>query len=299
MFLTPNDYYAAVESAAAITSLYIYTQSRIVIHSCCLHGDAETGLEGGHIRGRHAPRRRQVDLGSNFADQTRREDSVAADLGLDEANLGRIVRTAHGDKVAHFGGRVRRLTRQRQVAVDLVEEADVKDGKFGRGRDGRKDGARGVTRAHIDTGQTGAVARQIVAGIGAQLQTLLQSQTHGCGHIGHFHDIHTTGRVKVGAALDGGVIESEVGALSGLEGELDIVAEFEGRLEDLATVGGELTLVDLEFGIIEFGSNLGRQGTGIALLGFNGDSHGAGIFLALERDLGRVVLGQNICNKNS
>jgi hypothetical protein len=180
---------------------------------------------------------------------------------------------------------------EREVGVDLVDAADVDAGQVGGRGDGGEEFALAVGGADV-IGREAGLAGEGVGGVAAYAEAGGQAEAGGGGDLGHVLDVEDAGGVEV--AL--GVVDAEVGSLVALEGELDALAGDEAGLEDLATVGGELDLVEGEAGVGKLGADLGGEGAAGAAGGLKGNGDGAGILLGLEGDLVGEVLGQDVCS---
>lgn len=256
------------------------------VKSHFLHGDSETGLEGGRVRGRHGTSDSQGNLGSNVTHQARRNDSVASHLGLDGSNRG-LVGATNGRNVTGFASSVDSLGRKREIVVDLVEHANVDLGQLGSGSDTGKERSMRVASANVETRKSGLSSKG-VGSISTNLDSLGESKTSRSANLGHVNDIKDTSGNKVSLR----VLSTQVGTLARLEGKLDVRSDSEGSLQDASTVSLDLSLVNIEFGIRKLGTNLGRESTSSALLSLNGHSDGTGRLLALERYLVGVVISQ-------
>jgi hypothetical protein len=127
-----------------------------------------------------------------------------------------------------------------------------------------------------------------VAGISTNLDSLGESEANRSANLGHVNDIKDTSSVKV--TLD--VVNSQIGTLASLEGKLEFRSDTERSLQDASTVSLDLSLVNIEFGIRELGTNLGRERTSLALLSLDSHSDGTSSLLALERHLVGEVISQ-------
>lgn len=255
-----------------------------------LHGNSKTRLEGGNIRSRHAARGREGDFGGDLTDQTGRNDAAAAKLGFDGADVGGLVGSTHGQNVAHFAGRVRRLTGNAEVVVDLVQQTDIVLREIGCGSDTGKERAGRVGGSDVDTTEAGAGTREVVLCISTNCDAVVQSHACRCGNVGHLHDVQRSSGVKV--ALD--IVDAEISTFGSLEGKLNFRSQLKRRLQGLSTIGGELSFIDIEFRVGKFGANFRRKGSAFALRRFNGDGHRARILFALESNLVGIVVIQDV-----
>jgi hypothetical protein len=262
-------------------------EDSIVRLSVNLDRKGETRLKGGQIRGRDGSRGGQHDLGSELTRDAKGKETRASVLGLDDTNLGRRVRAANGQDVAHLVRRVRRGGSQAQVLVDLVQETNV-EGGLGRGSQGGKHGAVRVGSPHVKARQGGLGNR--VGSITAHLDAVGHTHASRRANLGHFHDIHDTRGVQ--AAL--GIVDAQVGTLAALEGELDIGGHLEGGFQDTGSVRLELTLVEAELGKGVLGANLRREGARLVLFRLNGKGDRSGRLFRLHDEFRRVVIVQEV-----
>jgi hypothetical protein len=141
--------------------------------------------------------------------------------------------------------------------------------------------------ANVETRKSGRSCK-VVGSISTYLDSLGESKASRSANLGHVNDIKDTSGIKV--TLD--IVNAQVGTLARLEGKLDIRGDTERSLQDASTVSLELTLVNIEFGIRELGTNLGRESTSFALLGLDRHGDRTGTLLALERHLVGEVISQ-------
>lgn len=178
-----------------------------------------------------------------------------------------------------------RLRGDRELGAHLVQQTNVELAELGGGSETGKDGSRRVASANAESRKARG-SRESIRGITTNLDALGEAHAGRTAHLGHVHDIKDTSGVKV--SLD--VVDTQVGTLVSLEGKLHVGGKHEGGFQDASTVGLDLTLVHVEFGVRKLGANLGGKTTVLALLGLDRYSDGSGILLALERyRVGKVI----------
>lgn len=257
-------------------------------HRFILHDNAHTVLEGGKVRDGCRTRGRQGDLGSNFLDQGGRDDSRTSVLGLDDTKRS-LVRTTNARHVAHLVAAVGGHGSQRNDGTDLVQKADVDLREFVGARNAGNERSRRVAGASVHCGQAG-LSRQAVRGITTSLDARWEAHAGAGAELGHVNDVNDARGEKVALS----VVNAEIRSFAGLEGEVDMRSDLEGRFQDVAAIGRRLGLVDVELGVRKLGSNLGRQSTALSTLGFNRHGHRPSTLLAFEGLLGRIVVVQEI-----
>mmetsp|Transcript_37731 Transcript_37731/g.91801 ORF Transcript_37731/g.91801 Transcript_37731/m.91801 type:complete len:238 (+) Transcript_37731:1353-2066(+) len=213
---------------------------------------------------------------------------MATVLGLDGTE-GRLVGPADATNDASFFATVSRHGGQGDGRVDLIQESQVDLREFAGTGDTGKERTGSVRRSSVQCGKSG-LARQTVGGLTTGLNARGKAQAGRRTEFGHVQDVEDAGSVDV--AL--GVINTEVGTLSSLERQLDVRCDLHRCFKDVSTVGGSLCLVDVELGVGELRSDLGRQCTTFTTFSFDGNSNGTSILLTLQRLLRRVVIVQKV-----
>lgn len=182
------------------------------------------------------------------------------------------------------------LRGNRDIAIDLVEHTNVERGQLGGSSETRKERSMRVASANVEAGKAGR-SGEAVGSITAHLDSLGKSDASRSADLGHVNDIKDTSGVKV--ALD--VVNAQVSTLVRLERKLDFFREVQRRLKNATAISSDLTLVHIELGIGELGSNLGRESTSLTLFSLDSHIDGTGRLLALERHLAGVVIIQKGC----
>ena len=251
-----------------------------------------TRLEGGKIGTRHGSSGRQSDSRCNLARNTGGNNATAAELGLDDTNVGSVKGTPKSQHIAGLVGRVHSLRANGDVLVDLVKKTNVVGRKLVRCRERGENGALGVARSEAKVGQ--AATGKAIGDISTNFDALSWNSKAGRGvDLGHVHDIEHRGHIEVSL----GVIDAEIRSLAGLEGELDFRANTERGLDSVSSIGSMDKLVDVELGVGELVRELGGEASSLTRFRLDADSHWSGILLGLEQDLRREVIRQEICKE--
>ena len=182
------------------------------------------------------------------------------------------------------------LRSKAEVGVDVVTKADIVLGELGGSSETGEERPRRVAGTNIESSEASGPGKT-VSGIGTNLKSRRKAEASRSPNLGHVHDINDTSGIEVAST----VVNTEISSLAGLEGELDIRSDLKGGLQNTTTIGLELSLVNVELGVGEFGADFRGKAASFALLRLDGYSNGSGVLLALERDLGGVVIVQEVC----
>jgi hypothetical protein len=253
-----------------------------------LHDNSKSVLEGGEVGHVDRSGSSQSNLRGNIPDQRSRDKTRSDILGLDGSEGG-LVGTTNTEDITHLISRVSSLRGKRNVAVDLVEKSDVDLRELARTGETGKDGSVGVASTNIQAGEAG-LSRKSVGGISSSLNSGRKTNAGTGAELGHLSNIEDTSRVEVSV----GVVNAKVSSLVGLEGKLDIGGDLQRSLQDTSAVGSALSLVNIELGVGELGSNLGGKCTALTSFGLDGHCNWASILLAFESGFCGVVIVQKV-----
>jgi hypothetical protein len=229
-----------------------------------LHDNSKSVLEGREVGHVDRSGSGQSNLGGNIPDQRSRDKTGSDILGLNGSEGG-LVGTTNTEDITHLISRVRSLRGKRNVAVDLVEKSDVDLRELARTGETGKDGSVGVASTNIQAGEA-RLSRKSVGGISSSLNSRRKTNAGTGAELGHLSNIEDTSRVEVSV----GVINAKVSSLVGLEGKLDIRGDLQRSLQDASSVGSALSLVNIELGVGELGSNLRGKSTALTSFGLDG-----------------------------
>ena len=165
---------------------------------------------------------------------------------------------------------------QANVTVHFVKNTDVELAELGSRCDRGKERSGGITGSNVVRGETGLIPRDVVGEIPSHKSTGGNTDASRGGELGHVEHIERSS----GDDAAGGVFDSKIGPLVGLEGHFASVAWLERSFEDGGSIGLVLDFVKAEAGVGEFPPHFGGEGAGGGAVCFHCDCYWASLALA-------------------
>lgn len=165
---------------------------------------------------------------------------------------------------------------QANVTVHFVKNTNVELAELGSRCDGGKERSSGITGSNVVRGETSLIPRDVVGEVPSHEGTGSNTDASGGGELGHVEHIKRSG----GDDAAGGVFDSKVGSLVGLEGHFAPLAWHEGSFENGGSISLVLDFVEVETGVGEFSPHFGGEGAGGGAVCFHCDCYWASLALA-------------------
>jgi hypothetical protein len=258
-------------------------ESTSSILNLSLDGNSESILEGALISSCNGSASGDLNLRSNFLDETSRDNSVRSALSLKVSERS-LVNTAYSNNINLLGAGVGGTTGKRNIGLYLVQHGKVDGWQLVRSGNCCKKISLAVWSSYIERSE--GLSLDAVSSISSNDNSSLQSQTSRGRNLRQVLNIKLGGSAEISLF----VVSSKISSLASLEGEFESWCGGEGGLEGLSSIGFELSLVEGKSSVGELGSDLWGKGSSGCTGCVDGDCYRSSRLLTFETNFGAVVV---------